>query len=140
MADVEQLLRDGKVIAVVGLSDNPQRPSHGVAAYMQRQGYRIIPVNPKLKGPVLGEQPFRAIEDVREHVDIVNVFRRPVDVPPVVEGAIAAGAGAVWMQLGIVNEQAAAEAEAAGLAVVMDRCIQVEHRRLLQQGKVGAAG
>ncbi len=133
--DMEQILTNGKVIAVVGLSDRPERPSHDVAAYMQGQGYRILPVNPKLDGPVLGEPPYRTLEEVEEHVDIVNVFRRPIDVPAVVDGAIAIGADAVWMQLGVVNEAAAGRAEAAGLAVVMDRCIKVEHQRLIEHGR-----
>lgn len=131
--NMERILAGSKVIAVVGLSGNPERPSHDVAAYMQRNGYRILPVNPKLDGPVLGEQPYQSLEEIGEHVDIVDVFRRPVDVPSAVDGAIAIGADTVWMQLGIVNNAAAAKAEAAGITVVMDRCIKVEHRRLIGQ-------
>ena len=124
----ERILRESKVIAVVGLSDRPDRPSYGVAKYMQEHGYRIIPVNPKLTGPVLGERPYARLEDVPEHVDVVDIFRRAVDVPPVVDGAIRIGAGAVWMQLGISHGEAGARAEAAGLRVVMDKCMAVEHR------------
>ena len=128
MDTAERILRESKVIAVVGLSDRPDRPSYGVARYMQEHGYRIVPVNPKLTGPVLGEQPYASLEDVPGHVDVVDIFRRSVDVPPVVDGAIRIGAGAVWMQLGISHGEAGARAEAAGLRVVMDKCMAVEHR------------
>ncbi|MCY4449003.1 MAG: CoA-binding protein [Chloroflexi bacterium] len=128
MDTAEQILRDSKVIAVVGLSDRPDRPSHGVARYMQEHGYRIIPVNSKLTEPVLGEQPYARLEDVPEHVDVVDIFRRAVDVPPVVDGAIRMGASAVWMQLGISHGEAGAKAETAGLRVVMDKCMAIEHR------------
>ena len=128
---MREMLLQSKVIAVVGLSDRPDRPSHRVAAYMQAQGYRIVPVNPKLTGPALGEAPRRSLADAEERIDVVDIFRRAADVPPVVDEAIRAGASAVWMQLGIVHGEAAAKAEAAGLRVVMDKCIAVEHRRLL---------
>lgn len=128
MDTAEQVLRESKVVAVVGLSDRPDRPSHGVAKYMQEHGYRIIPVNPKLTEPVLGEQPYARLEDVPEHVDVVDIFRRAVDVPPVVDGAIRIGASAVWMQLGISHGEAAAKAETAGMRVVMDKCMAIEHR------------
>lgn len=127
MSDIKQLLSNAKTIAVVGLSNKPDRASYGVAKYMQRAGYRIIPVNPVLTEPVLGEQPVASLSDINEPIDIVDIFRRAEDVPPVVEEAIAVGAKAVWMQLGIVNQEAAAAAEAAGLEVVMDKCIKVEH-------------
>ncbi|MBM7841531.1 CoA-binding protein [Herpetosiphon giganteus] len=127
MSDIKQLLSNAKTIAVVGLSNKPDRASYGVAEYMQRAGYRIIPVNPVLTEPVLGEQPVASLSDIKEPIDIVDIFRRAEDVPPVVEEAIAVGAKAVWMQLGIVNQEAAAAAEAAGLEVVMDKCIKVEH-------------
>ena len=91
---IDELLTRSRTIAVVGLSDNPARPSHGVARYLQEQGYRIIPVNPQLTGPVLGEQPYPALEEVPEPVDLVDIFRRPADVPPVVDAAIAIGAPA----------------------------------------------
>lgn len=127
MSDIKQLLSNAKTIAVVGLSNKPDRASYGVAEYMQRAGYKIIPVNPVLKEPVLGEQPVASLSDIKEPIDIVDIFRRAEDVPPVVEEAIAVGAKAIWMQLGIVNHEAAATAEAAGLDVVMDKCIKVEH-------------
>ena len=128
MDTAERILRESTVIAVVGLSDSPDRPSHGVARYMQEHGYRIIPVNPKLTEPVLGEQPYARLEDIPEHVDVVDIFRRAVAVPPVVDGAIRIGADAVWMQLGISHGEAGAKAEAAGLRVVMDKCMLIEHR------------
>lgn len=131
MSDIKQLLSNAKTIAVVGLSNKPDRASYGVAEYMQRAGYKIIPVNPVLKEPVLGEQPVASLSDIKEPIDIVDIFRRAEDVPPVVEEAIAVGAKAIWMQLGIVNQEAAAAAEAAGLEVVMDKCIKVEHMQQL---------
>src|SRR5213082_3311644 len=123
-----ELLKKYKTIAVVGLSSNPMRPSHGVTEYMQRAGYRIIPVNPN-ETTVLGEKSYARLEDVPEKIDIVNVFRRAEEVPPVVESAIRIGAKAIWMQLGIENEEAAEKARAAGLVVIEDACILVEHRR-----------
>ena len=140
MAGIKEILQRTKVIAVVGLSDRPERPSHDVASYLQQQGYRIIPVNPRLSGPVLGEQPYPDLESVPYPVDLVNIFRRPEEVPPVVESAVRIGAPAVWMQLGVVNEDAAAKAGAAGLDVVMDKCIKIEHRALLQQGLLPERG
>lgn len=128
--EIRQLLETSKTIAVVGLSDKPDRDSYRVAEYMQRQGYRIIPVNPTVDA-VLGEKSYASVSDIPEPVDIVDIFRRPDAVGPVVEDAIAAGAKAVWMQLGIENEEAAEAAEAAGLQVVMDRCMKIEHARLL---------
>jgi predicted CoA-binding protein len=129
MAIGEKLLRHSKTIAVVGLSGSPWRASHGVAEYMQTAGYRIIPVNPNEK-EVLGEKSFASLEEVTEHVDIVNIFRRPDSVPPIVDSAIRIGAKGVWMQEGVVNEEAAEKARAAGLEVVMDHCILKEHRKL----------
>jgi predicted CoA-binding protein len=120
------ILKQAKTIAVVGLSSNPARPSHGVAAYMQRAGYRIIPVNPNER-EVLGEKSYARLEDVPEKIDIVNVFRRAEEVPPVVEGAVRIGARTVWMQLGIRNAAAAEKAKAAGLSAIEDKCIMVEH-------------
>ena len=125
---VAEILRKCKTIAVVGLSSNPMRPSHEVSEYMQRAGYRIIPVNPN-ETEVLGEKSYARLEDVPEKVDVVNIFRRPEEVPPVVESAIRIGAPVVWMQLGIENEEAAEKARAAGLTVVEDACILVEHRK-----------
>ena len=128
MPVIEDLLRKSRVIAVVGLSSKKYRPSHGVAEYMQREGYRIIPVNPN-ETEVLGEKAYSRLEEIREHIDIVDIFRRSEFVPPIVEAAIRMGAGAVWMQEGVVHEQAAEKARAAGLKVVMDRCILKEHSR-----------
>jgi len=123
-----EILNKYKTIAVVGLSSNPKRPSYGVTEYMQSAGYRIIPVNPN-ETEVLGEKSYPWLEDVPEKIDIVNVFRRAEEVPPVVESAIRVGAKAVWMQLGIEHEEAAEKARAAGLVVIEDACILVEHRR-----------
>jgi hypothetical protein len=123
-----EILKTFKTIAVVGLSSNPARPSHGVSEYMQSVGYRIIPVNPN-ETEVLGEKSYARLEDVPERIEIVDVFRRAEDVPPVVESAIRVGAKVVWMQLGIENAEAAERARAAGLIVVEDACIFVEHRR-----------
>lgn len=129
-----ELLKKYKTIAVVGLSSNPMRPSFGVTEYMQGAGYRIIPVNPN-ESEVLGEKCYARLEDVPEKVDIVNVFRRTEDVPPVVESAIRIGARVVWMQQGIENEEAAEKARAAGLVVIEDACILVEHRRRARELK-----
>ena len=126
---IADLLRNAKTIAVVGLSANPLRPSHGVAAYMQAQGYRIIPVNPH-ETEVLGERCYPDLESIPEPVDLVDIFRRSEHVPEIVEAAIRKGAKAVWMQEGVVHERAARRAEDAGLAVVMDRCILKDHRRM----------
>ncbi len=122
-----ELLREAKTIAVVGLSGRRFRPSYGVSQYMQEQGYRIIPVNPN-ETEVLGEKAYATLEEVPEKVDIVNIFRRSEQVPAVVEAAIRIGAKAVWMQEDVVHEEAAAKARAAGLFVVMDRCILKDHR------------
>ena len=129
MPNTSEILRKYKTIAVVGLSNNPMRPSHGVSEYMQHQGYRIIPVNPG-HAQILGEKAYRTLEDIPEPVEIVNIFRRSEMIPPIVDSAIAIGAKAVWMQEGIEHEEAAAKARAAGLEVVMNACILKEHRRL----------
>lgn len=123
-----EILRNARVIAVVGLSSNRFRPSYEVAEYMQRAGYRIIPVNPQER-EVLGEKAYSRLEEVPEPVDCVNIFRRPEAVPDIVDSAIAIGAKAVWMQLDITHEEAAAKARSAGLLVVEDRCLLIEHRR-----------
>jgi uncharacterized protein len=125
---IPELLRTCRTIAVVGLSRKKFRPSYGVAEYMQREGYRIIPVNPN-EQEVLGEKSYARLEDVPEHVDIVNIFRRSEFVAPLVESAIRLGAKAVWMQEDVADDQAAQKARDAGLFVVMDRCILKEHSR-----------
>lgn len=127
-----EILKKYKTIAVVGLSSNPGRPSYGVTEYMQSAGYRIIPVNPN-ETDVLGEKSWARLEDVPEKIGIVDVFRRAENVPAVVESAIRVGAEVVWMQLGIEHAAAAARARAAGLIVVEDACILVEHRRRMKQ-------
>ena len=126
--EIRELLATAKTIAVVGLSDKTFRPSHGVSEYMQSRGYRIIPVNPNLT-EALGEKAYARLEDVPEHVDIVNIFRRSSAVEPIVDSAIQVGARMVWMQEGVVHRAAAEKAAAAGLGVVMDRCILKEHLR-----------
>jgi predicted CoA-binding protein len=122
-------------IAVVGLSPKAHRESHQVSRYMQAQGYRIVPVNPNAL-QVLGEKAYASLNEAARHetIDIVNCFRRSVEITPIAEQACAIGAKALWMQLGIRNEDAAAKAQAAGLLVVQDRCIQVEHARLRARG------
>lgn len=131
---IAEILRKCRTIAVVGLSSNPMRPSHEVTEYMQRAGYRIIPVNPNER-EVLGEKSYARLEDVPEKIDVVNIFRRPEEVPPVVESAIRIGAKVVWMQLGIENGEAAEKAKGAGLAVVEDACILIEHRRRARESQ-----
>jgi predicted CoA-binding protein len=128
-ASIANLLRSARTIAVVGLSDKRWRPSYGVSEYMQRAGYRIIPVNPGLS-EVLGEKSYPHVGAVPEAIDIVNIFRRSEMVPEIVDAAIAVGAKAVWMQEGVVHEQAASRARKAGLTVIMDRCLLKEHRKL----------
>jgi len=125
---IREILEQGKTLAVVGLSSKIMRPSHGVAAYMQERGYRIIPVNPHEES-VLGEQCYASLDAVPEPFDVVVIFRRPEFVPEVVEAAIRKGAKVVWMQEGVVQEEAAERARAAGLKVVMDRCILKEHAK-----------
>lgn len=127
---IADLLRTARTIAVVGLSDNPARPSYEVASYLQSQGYEIVPVNPTIEQS-LGRKAHASLREVEGPVDIVDIFRRSEEVDGVVEEAVAIGAKAVWMQLGVINEGAARKAREAGLTVVMDRCIKVEHRRLL---------
>ena len=121
------LLKRSKTIAVVGLSDSPLRPSHGVSAYMQMQGYRIIPVNPNIEES-LGEKAFASLLEVPEKIDIVNIFRRPDQVEEVVDQAIQLKVPAIWMQEEVVNERAAEKARQAGIFVIMDRCILKEHK------------
>jgi uncharacterized protein len=128
---ITDLLRHSKTIAVVGLSDNPMRPSHGVSAYMQEHGYRIIPVNPQI-AECLGEKSYASLSDVLEKIDIVNIFRRPEYVEELVEQAIRLKVPAIWMQEDVIHESAAEKARKAGVFVVMDRCILKEHRARLR--------
>jgi uncharacterized protein len=130
MPNIAELLRTSRTIAVVGLSNKRYRPSYGVAEYMKSAGYRIIPVNP-CEQEVLGEKAYAELASVPEHIDIVDIFRKSEFVPEIVETAIRMGARAIWMQEGVIHEEAAARARAAGLEVVMDRCILKEHRRML---------
>ena len=127
---IAELLKSAKTIAVVGLSDNPARTSYGVSAYMQSQGYRIIPVNPAIS-EALGEKAYPTLSEVPEKIDIVNVFRRSEYVPEVVEEAIRLGVPAIWMQEGVVHQEAAEKARQAGIFVVMNRCILKEQGRLV---------
>ena len=124
---IADVLRSARTIAVVGLSDNPLRPSHGVAAYLQAQGYRVIPVNPNIS-EALGEQAYPSLLDVPEKIDIVDIFRRSQFVEEVVDQAIKLKISAVWMQEEVIHEKAADKARHAGIFVVMDRCILLEHR------------
>ena len=126
---IAELLTKSHTIAVVGLSSRRARPSYGVSEYMQAMGYRIIPVNPR-ETEVLGEKAYPDLDSVPEPIDIVDIFRRSEYVPEIVDAAIRVGAKAVWMQEDVIHEEAAAKARAAGLAVVMDRCILKEHRKL----------
>ncbi|SNS12676.1 hypothetical protein SAMN06265795_101147 [Noviherbaspirillum humi] len=135
---IPELLSQSRTVAVVGLSANPERPSHGVAKYLQAHGYRIIPINPAYAGGrILNEhcyptltQAAAMLQGEGTPIDIVDCFRKPESIPAIVEEAIAISARCVWMQLGIVNEEAARRAEAAGLQVVMDHCMKIEHMRL----------
>ena len=132
MDDIESLrriLKDNRVIAMVGLSANWYRPSFFAAKYMQEHGYRVIPVNPQY-AEVLGEKCYRSLKDIPERVDIVDCFRRTEEILPLCEDAIAIGARVLWQQIGVLNREAAAKAEAAGLDAVLDRCVKIEHARL----------
>ena len=127
---MKDILLSAKTIASVGLSSNQQKESYWIVSYLKDQGYRVIPVNPTAD-EILGEKSYPDLESVPEKIDVVQVFRKPEDVMPVVESAIKAGARVVWMQEGIVNEEAAQRAREAGLQVVMDACMRVTHRRLI---------
>ena len=125
-----RILTTYRTIAMVGLSTDPMRPSHFAAIYMQAEGYDIVPVNPRYAGEtILGQPVYAALADIPRPVEIVDVFRKPADTPPIADEAIAIGAKVLWMQLGVINEEAAARARAAGLDVVMDRCVKIEHAR-----------
>lgn len=127
--NVQKILESTKTIAVVGLSNKPDRDSHEIASYLQEAGYRIIPVNPTIQ-ETLGERSYKSLRDIPERVDVVQIFRRPEEVPAVVEDAIAIGARVVWMQPGTENEEAADRAEAAGLKAVVGACMRSVHRTL----------
>jgi hypothetical protein len=137
--EVRALLASARTIAVVGLSDRPERDSHRVAAYLQAQGYRVVPVNPRLR-EALGERSYARLEEVPFPIDVVDIFRRPEAVPEIVDAAIRAGAKAIWMQEGIAHNAAADVARAAGLQVVLSRCIMKEHRKAFGEGRRRPAG
>jgi len=138
MRSIAQILSDSKTVAIVGLSDKPERASHEVAAYLQQHGYRILPVNPSYAGQaILGEPVFATLQEAADalaadgqRIDIVDCFRKADDIPPIARDAIAVRAGCLWMQLDIENQAAADLARAAGLDVVMNHCIKIEHRSL----------
>ncbi len=129
--EIRELLVSSRTVAVVGLSERPYRTSHSIARTLQGFGFRIFPVNPNLDGPVLGEEPYASVEEIPEPVDIVDVFRRSEKVMPTARDAVAAGAKALWMQSGVVNEEAATYARENGLTVVMDRCLVVDYGSLV---------
>ena len=133
---MKEILLSAKTIASVGLSSNEQKESYWIASYLKEQGYRIIPVNPTAN-EIVGEKAYPELSSIPEKVDVVQVFRKPEDVPPVVEEAIKIGAKAVWMQEGIVHEEAAQKARDAGLQVVMDACMRATHRRLVGPKPIG---
>ena len=130
IAGLRRILARSRTLAVVGLSAQWYRPSYFAAKYMQDHGYRIIPVNPRYD-EVLGQKCFPDLRSIAQPVDLVDCFRKPQDIPPIAEDAIAIGAKVLWMQLGIVNDEAAQRASAAGLDVVMNRCVKIEHARIL---------
>ena len=129
--EIRALLEESRTVAVVGLSDKPYRTSHSIAQALQDFAFRIFPVNPNLSGAVLGEEPYASVEEIGAPVDIVDVFRRSENVMPTAKDAVAAGAKVLWMQSGVINEEAAAYAEEHGLTVVMDRCIKVDYATLV---------
>jgi predicted CoA-binding protein len=129
-ADIRSIILGARTVAIVGLSPDPLRPSNFVGSYLQRHGYRIIPVNPRVP-EILGERAFATLSDVPEPIDVVDVFRKPEAVPAIAEEAVAVGAGALWLQFGVISPEGAAIAGRAGLRVVMDRCMKVEHARAL---------
>ena len=128
--EMKEILLSARIIASVGLSGNQEKESYGIGAYLKEQGYQLIPVNPTAT-EILGEKSYPDLESVPVKIDVVQVFRKPEDVPPIVEDAIKVGAKVVWMQEGIVNEEAAKRAREAGLQVVMDACMRATHRRLI---------
>jgi len=126
--EARKLINQYQTVAVVGLSTNPEKPGHYVPKYLKEHGYTIIPVNPTAKGEILGQKVYASLKEIPQRVEIVEIFRPPKDVPPIVEDAIAIGAKVVWMQEGIVNNAAAERAKAAGLTVIMDKCMMKVHR------------
>ena len=129
MSVEEEILNSSRTVAVVGLSATPDRPSYKVARYLKEHGYKIIPVNPSV-GEILGELSYPNLSSIPEPVDVVDIFRRSEEVPAIVEEAIKIGAKTVWMQEGVINEEAASRAKKAGLKVIMDRCMMKEHRKM----------
>lgn len=125
---IQSIINNSRTIAIVGLSSNELRPSHFVGFYLQRHGYRIIPVNPR-ESEILGEKSYASLSDIPEPVDVVNVFRAPPAVPAIAEEAVAIGASSLWLQFEVISPEGAAIAEAGGLQVVMDRCLKIEHAR-----------
>ncbi|MBB5605577.1 MULTISPECIES: CoA-binding protein [unclassified Janthinobacterium] len=136
MSNIVRILQDSRIIAIVGMSDKPERASHEVAAYLIEHGYRVLPVNPALAGKeVLGQRAYASLSEAAAavapaRIDIVDCFRKSADIVPIAEKAIAVKAGCLWLQLEVINEEAAALARAAGLEVVMDHCTKIEHRKL----------
>jgi predicted CoA-binding protein len=135
MTNIEEILRNSRTIAVVGLSANPERPSYVVASYLKEHGYKIIPVNPNEK-TILRKKSYPDLASIPEKVDVVDIFRRSEDVPPIVREAIKIGAKTIWMQEGVINKEATAEARKAGLKVVMNKCMRKQHIKLT--GRPGA--
>ena len=129
--EIRALLASSRTVAVVGLSDRPYRTSHSIARALQEFGFKVFPVNPNLGGPVLGEDPYASVEEIGGAVDIVDVFRRSEKVMPAARDAVATGAKVLWMQVGVINEEAASYAKEHGLTVVMDRCIMVDYASLV---------
>ena len=136
MSNIARILQDSRIIAIVGMSDKPERASHEVAAYLIEHGYRVLPVNPALAGKeVLGQRAYASLSEAAAavapaRIDIVDCFRKSADIVPIAEEAIAVKAGCLWLQLDVINEEAAALARAVGLEVVMDHCTKIEHRKL----------
>jgi predicted CoA-binding protein len=126
--EIARIVRTARTVAIVGLSSNELRPSYFVGFYLRRHGYRVIPVNPR-ESEILGERSYPSLSDVPEHVDVVDVFRRPEAVPAIAEEAVAVGAGSLWLQFGVISAEGAEIATRGGLRVVMDRCLKVEHAR-----------
>lgn len=133
---IKELLEVSRRVAVVGLSDNPSRPSQDVARALQEYGFEIFPVNPNLSGPVLGERPYASVREIEEPVDIVDVFRDGSKVKPIAEDAVAAGAKALWLQMEVINDEAANYAKENGLTVIMDRCTKVDYGALVGRQRI----